>query len=230
MKRALNVTALLAMGFLVATSPASAQYALAGSSIRPSNCAITGTGTSGGQLTVGALGASDVDSSKFYEYRDVPTGVFLPCFNLFSTGSKVDFNLFGYNVGRTDQRYNGWFNTSAFDLSYDYNQIPHSMGNAAHTIQAELSEGVWGMSDTLQQSLGTTVNATPTANRIVTFYDTLLGPTFASAGSVDVTSVRKRGAAKLDFGKKLPFDLTFTYMRELKSGYRGEEGGASTAP
>ena len=81
------------------------------------------------------------------------------------------------------------------------------------------------MSDTLQQSLGTTVNATPTAGRTVTFYDALLGPTFASAGSVDISSTRKRGTAKLDLGKKLPFDLTFTYMRELKSGYRGEEGG-----
>ena len=41
MKRALTVTALLAMGFLVATPPATAQYALAGSSSRTSNCAGT---------------------------------------------------------------------------------------------------------------------------------------------------------------------------------------------
>ena len=179
MKRALNVTALLAMGFLMATPPATAQYALAGSSIRPSNCASTGTGTTGGQLTVGLLGATNVDSSKFYEYRDVPKGVAVPCFNLFSTSKGLDFNLFGYNVRQTDQRYNGWFNTSAFDLSFDYNQTPHNMGNDAHTIMAELSEGVWGMSDTLQQSLGTTVNATPTAGRTVPFYDALLAPTFA---------------------------------------------------
>ena len=37
--------------------------------------------------------------------------------------------------------------------------------------------------------------------------------------------MRKRGTATLDLGKKIPFDLTVTYMRELKSGYRGEEGG-----
>ncbi len=221
MKRALNVTALLAVGFLMATPPAAAQ--LAGTGAKP--CVTTGTGTTGGQLTVGLLGASDVDSSKFREYRDVPEGFYVPCFNLFSTSSKIDFNLFGYNVRQTDQRYNGWFNTSAFDLSFDYNQIPHNMGNGAHTIMAETSEGVWAMSDTLQQALGTVNNATPTAGRTVTFYDALLGPTFASAGSVDVTSTRKRGTAKLDLGKKLPLDLTLTYMRELKSGYRGEDGG-----
>jgi hypothetical protein len=219
MKRALNVTTLLAMGFLMAVPLATAQIAPA------TTCTITGTGTSGGQVTVGVLGRDDVDSSKFQEYREVPKGVSVPCFNLFTNGGKVDFNLFGYNVRQDDQRYSGWFNTKAFDLSFDYNQTPHNMGNDGRTIQAELSQGVWGMSDTLQRSLGSTVDATPTAARTVTFYDALLAPTFASAASVDVSSTRKRGTAKLDFGKKLPFDLTFTYMRELKSGYRGEDGG-----
>ena len=225
MKRAFIVTALLAMGSLMATPPATAQFALAGSTTRTFNCAGSGTGTTGGQLTVGALGADNVDSSKFTEYRDVAEGLTVPCFNLFSNNGKVDFNLFGYNVRQGDQRYNGWFNTSAFDLSFDYNQIPHDMGNGAHAIMAELSPGVWGMSDTLQQALGKANDATPTAGRTVTFYDTLLGPTFASAGSVDVSSTRKRGTATLDLGKKIPFDLTFSYMRELKSGYRGEDGG-----
>jgi hypothetical protein len=219
MKRALKVTTLLAMGFLVAASLATAQNPLA------STCTSNSTSNSGGQLTVGVLGRDDIDSSKFTEYREVPKGVSVPCFNLFTTGSKVDFNLFGSNVRQSDQRYNGWFNTKAFDLSFDYNQTPHNMGNDGRTIQAELSQGVWGMSDTLQQALGTVNNATPTAGRTVTFYDALLAPTFAAAGSVDVSSTRKRGTATFDFGKKLPIDLTFTYMRELKSGYRGEDGG-----
>lgn len=224
MKRASIVTTLLAIGYLVATPPATAQDALAGSSVRTS-CTTTHTGTSGGQVTVGVLGADNVDSSKFEEYRDVAEGVAVPCFNLFSTSDKVDFNLFGSNVRQDDQRYNGWFNTSAFDLSFDYNQIPHNMGNDAHTLMAELSQGVWGMSDTLQRSLGSSVDAAPTAARTTPFYDTLLGPTFGSAGFVDISGTRKRGTAKLDLGKKLPFDLTLTYMRELKSGYRGEDGG-----
>jgi len=211
MKRALNVTTLLAMGCLMAAPLATAQDA-------------EGT-TSGGKVTVQLLGRDDVDSSKFTEYREVPKGVSIPYFNLFATNSKIDFNLFGYNVHQTDQRYFGWFDTAAFDLKFDYNQIPHNMGNGAHTIEAEVSEGVWAMSNTLQQALGTTVVNTPSSGRNVAFYDALLGPTFASAGQVDVSSTRKRGTATLDFGKKLPFDLAFTYMRELKSGYRGEDGG-----
>ena len=224
MKRASIVSALLATGLLVASEPASAQFALAGSSTRSFDCAGTGTGT-GGQLSVGLLGAGNVDSSKFREYRDVPEGFAVPCFNLYTTNDKLDFNFFGYNVRQTDQRYNGWLNTKAFDLSFDYNQTPHNMGNNGRVVLAELGEGVWGMSDTLQATLGTTVDKTPTAGRTVPFYDALLAPTFATAGSVDVSSTRKRGTATLDVGKKLPIDLTFSYMRELKSGYRGEEGG-----
>jgi len=213
MKRALNVTTLLAMGFLMAGSLATAQDAPAS------------TSTSGGQVTVGVLGRDDVGSSKFTEYREVPKGVFLPYLNLFTTGGKVDFNLFGYNVRQDDQRYNGWFNTSAFDLSFDYNQTPHDMGNNGRTMFAETAPGVWTMSATLRQALQTANDTTPTAGRTVAFYDALLAPTLASTNSFDISSLRKRGTATLDLGKKLPFDLTFTYMRELKSGYRTESGG-----
>ena len=129
----------------------------------------TSTGTSGGQVTVGVLGRDDVDSSKFTEYRDVPKGVSIPCFNLFSKQRQARLQPVRLQRPQDDQRYTGWFNTSAFDLSFDYNQIPHNMGNDARTIHdRDCPQGVWGMSDTLQQSLGTTVDATPTAARTVT--------------------------------------------------------------
>lgn len=227
MKRALTVTALLAMGCLVAPPPAAAQFALAGSSTRVSPCLSPATaGTTGGQVTVGVLGSEDVSSSKFEEYRDVAEGVSVPCFNLFSTNEKIDFNLFGFNVSRTDQRYLGWFNTSFFDLGVDYNQTPHNMGNGGRSIFAESAPGEWTMSDTLQQELQRANDAQlPTSTRTYAFYSNLLAPTFASAGTYDVSSRRKRGTVALDLGKKLPIDLTLTYMRELKEGYRGEGGG-----
>lgn len=224
MKNSLQITTLLAVGFVMAAPLVAAQPAPIG--LGTSNCAITSTNAKGGQISVGVQGRDTVDSSRFTEYREVPKGVSVPCFNLFSKTDKLDFTLFGYNVSQDDQRYKGWFKTNAFDLIFDYNSIVHHMGNDAHTIQTELSQGVWGISDTLQQAIGTTTNATPTTGRIVTFYDTLLNPSFASAGSVDITALRQRGTATFDLSKKLPFNLSFTYMRELKSGYRGEEGGA----
>jgi hypothetical protein len=140
MKRTLKVTALLAMGLFVASSYAAAQDVPAS--------------TSGGQVTIGALGVSNVSSSKFQEYREIPKGVSIPYLNLFSKTSSLDFNLHGYNVRQGDQRYTGWVNTSSFGLSFDYNQIPHNMGNNAHVIFSELGPGVWGMSASLRQALG----------------------------------------------------------------------------
>lgn len=214
MKRTIKVTALLAMGLLVASSYAAAQDA-------PAN-------TSGGQVTIGALGVSNVSSSKFLEYREVPKGVSIPYVNLFSKTSKLDFNLYGYNVRQNDQRYTGSVNSSAFGLSFDYNQIPHNMGNDAHVLFSELAPGVWGMNTSLRQALEATITATPTSPtslRTVPFYDALLASTFASTNSFDISGVRKRGTVELDLSQKLPIDLTFTYVRERKSGYRGDEGG-----
>ena len=212
MKRALHVTALVAMGLLATGSIAAAQDATAT--------------TSGGQVTIGALGVKDISSAKFQEYRDVPKGVSLPFVNLFSTSSTFDFNVYGYNVRQGDQRYTGSLNTSVFGLTFDYNQTPHNMGNNGRSILSESGQGVWTMSSTLRQSLGATADATlPTSARTVTFYDALLGPTFASTNSVDISSMRKRGNVELDLSGKLPFSLTASYMRELKSGYRTAGGG-----
>ncbi|MCM2256691.1 MAG: MtrB/PioB family outer membrane beta-barrel protein [Vicinamibacteria bacterium] len=214
MKRASTFTTLITLGLFVAT--------VATAQDKPE---ATSTVENGGEITVGVTGYEDVDSSKFQEYREIPKGLSVPFFHLFSTGGKVDFNLYGYDVRQSDQRYDGWLNTSAFDIKFDYNEIPHNMGNDARTILAEVSEGVWAMPDQLQQSLGTTVVATPSAGRNLAFYDALLASTFASAGRVDISSARKRGTVEFDLSKKLPFDLAFSYMREKKSGYRSEGGG-----
>jgi hypothetical protein len=212
MKRTIIATAFFAMGILMASSFAAAQDAPAT--------------TSGGKVTLGLLGATDISSSKFTEYREVPKGVSMPFLHLFSTSSVLDFNLVGYNVRQADQRYMGWANLSWINVAYDYNQTLHNMGNNARVIWSETAPGVWSMSPTLRTALGNTADATfPTSLRTYDFYNALLSPTFADANLVDLTSIRKRGDAEFDLSKKLPFDLKFTYMREVKTGYRGPGGG-----
>lgn len=221
MKKTMKVTTFLAC--LMAAPLAMAQPTTFG--LGTSNCMNNSTESKGGQISVGVLGRDDVDSSKFTEYREVPKGVSVPCFSLFSKTDKLDFSLFGYNASQDDQRYNGWFKTKAFDLIFDYNSTPHQMGNNGKSIFAESSPGVWTMPTTQRQVLEAANNLTPTAGRTVAFYDALLAPTLASTNNVDITALRQRGTTTLDLGKKLPFDLTLSYMRELKSGYRTDSGG-----
>ena len=94
MKRALTVTTLLAMGFLMAGSPARAQAPVptptpvgeatapvtaAPADAKPEEAAAEApadeampAAESGGRITLGVLGRDDVASSKFQEYREVP--------------------------------------------------------------------------------------------------------------------------------------------------------------
>jgi hypothetical protein len=211
MKRALTVTALLAMGFLMASSIAGAQEK---------------TTTAGGEFTLQLLGRSDVSSSKFEEYREVPKGVSLPFLNLFATGKSFDFNLVANNVRQSNQRYTGWFNTSYFDLGFDYNQIPHNMGNDGRTVFMETASGVWGMNNAVRTYLANAADPVASASRNYFFYQPLMATVYGDYNNVDVTSLRERGSLEFDLGKKLPFDLAMTYMREAKSGYR-EQAGAN---
>jgi len=200
------------MGLLVATSFAAAQD-------KPAT-------TSGGQVTVQTLTVEDIASSKFQEYKDVPKGFSMPFVNIFSTSSAIDFNLNAYNVSQHDQRYTGWANLSWMDFGFDYNQVVHRMGNDAKVLYAETAPGVWSMPASLRKYYSDAIDATlPTSARTYDFYNNLFAPSFAAAGMVDLTQLRKRGTYGFDFSKDLPFSLNFTYTHERKDGFRGQGGG-----
>lgn len=208
MTRATKISAFVAMGLLLAATTVSAQKAP--------------TITSGGEITIKTQGYQDVESSKFSEYKELPKGAGITYLNLFSTGGKIDFNLTGQNVQQTNQRYFGWAKAKGFRVKFDYNQIPHNMGNDAHLMYNEKTLGVWTMADNLQQSLQTALDTRlPTSTRNYDFYNSLLAPVFASTNQIDNSGVRKTGNVALSFGDHLPFELTVTYKNEIKEGYRG---------
>lgn len=213
MKRTTLASVLLACGLLAAATPTFAQSATESSNWFT------------GKATLLLLGRDDVSSSKFTEYREVPKGVSMSLFSLQGSQDGQDFALFGQNISRSDQRYTGWAGNAWAAVSFDYNQVPHQMGNDGRTLFSETAPGVWSMSATLRKTLGDSVDAVATSGRTYAFYSSLLAPTIASAGSVDLDSLRQRGNVEVDLGKKLPFDLTLTYMREVKTGARGASGG-----
>jgi len=211
MTRATKISAFVAMGLLMAATTVSAQKAP--------------TITSGGEITIRTLGTEDVESSKFNEYRELPKGITMPYVNLYSNGGKVDFNLIGNNVQQTNQRYFGWAKAFGLGVKFDYNQIPHNMGNGARSIFNESSPGEWTMPNNLQAALQAAVVGTSSSGRTFSFYESLLASTLASANRMDVSGVRKTGSVELNVGKHLPLDVTLSYRNELKEGYRGLSGG-----
>lgn len=216
MKRITSITVLLACGLLAASIPTSAQ--------QPSD-PVPASNWFTGQASLLLLGRDDVVSSKFEEYREVPKGVSMPVFSFQGSHDGKDFAVFGQNVSRSDQRYRGWAGLSWFGIAFDYNSIPHNMGNDGRTLHTETAPGVWSMSATLRKTLGDAVDAVPTASRTYPFYLNLLTPSIDSANYVSVSSLRQRGLVEADLGRNLPFDLALTYLREVKSGARGASAG-----
>lgn len=212
MKRITVLSLLFAGGLLATSTPASAQTADASSWFM-------------GKINLLLLGRDDVASSKFEEYREVPKGMSMPAFTLQGDQKGTDFALFGQNVSRTDQRYTGWVKTDWIGVAFDYNQIPHNMGNDGRSILTETAPGVWSMSSTLRAALGNAVESTSSSARTYDFYANLFAPTIASASVVDVSGLRQRGNVEFDLGRKLPFELKATYLRDVKTGYRGNGGG-----
>jgi hypothetical protein len=215
MKRITLVTVLLACGFLAAGAPLYAQTA----------GAVTPENWFSGKATLLLLGRDDVDSSKFQEYRVVPKGVSMPTFSLMGGHNTIDYALVGENIYQDDQRYRGWANLSWIGVNFDYNSIVHNMGYDGRTLFTQNAPGVWNMSAYLRKYLGDAVDAVPSTSRTYPFYYDLLSPTLDAAPYEDLTSLRQRGNVEFDLGQKLPFDLQFTYLRELKTGARGDSNG-----
>jgi len=215
MKRITIVTVLLACGLLMAATPLFAQSAAPKAS----------TNWFTGKASLLLLGRDDVDSSKFQEYRVVPKGVSMPVFSVAGSHNGTDFALTGQNISQADQRYMGYADMSWLGVNFDYNSIVHNMGYNGRTLFTENAPGVWNMSSTIRQYLGDQVDLTPSTGRTYPFYYALLSPTLSAMPYADITSLRQRGDVAFDLGKKLPFDLQFTYLRELKTGSRAPSNG-----
>ena len=150
MKRITIVTVLLACGFLAAGTPLFAQTARAGSAGElvhrqghACSCSAATTSTRrSSRSTARCRRASRCPSSRCRAARTATTS---PC------------------SGRTSPRRtsatSGYANVGWFGVTFDYNQIPHNMGNNGQTLFAETAPGVWNMSATLRKALGDAVDA-----------------------------------------------------------------------
>jgi len=225
MKRITVLTVLLACGLLATSTPVLAQATTPSSQTTQPPKPTETPNWFTGNVNLLLLGRDDVASSKFEEYRVVPKGVSMPVFGLQGSQGGKDFALFGQKIYQADQRYTGRASTPWLGVAFDYNQIPHNMGNDARTIHTETAPGVWSMNATVRKALGDAVDAVPTASRTYPFYADLLAPTIASAEHSNLSALRKRGDVTFDVSKKLPFDLAFTYTRDVKTGYRGASAG-----
>ena len=133
-----------------------------------------------------------------------PKGVSMPVFTSRGSQDGNDFALFGQNISQTRPALHRAGRTGWLGVAFDYNQIPHSMGNDGRSIMTDSAPGVWGMSATLRQALGDggQCAAADRGRATMPFFSALYAPTIASASSSISTRQRKRGNVEVGLGRR----------------------------
>jgi MtrB/PioB family decaheme-associated outer membrane protein len=168
------------------------------------------------------LAHPDTNSSKFREYRDVPNGVFLPFFRLFSQ-DKVRFDVVAENVLQNDGRYRLFADIEPVRIRVDYNLIPHRFGNDARTLLHEAARGVLVIDDTIQRANQTAIEAQFAKNKAGVNFPFLLNlasPELAAANRIDLALLRQRGTIEASLTPGQPVDVKLSYFQERRSGDR----------
>jgi len=164
----------------------------------------------------------DTDSSKFREYRDVPSGPFFPYMRLFyDDGARVD--LVAENIMQKDGRYRMVADVEPIRLRFDYNLIPHRFGNDGRTLLHKAAENIYVIDDTIQSANQSAIAAQFAKSPAGVNFPFLLGlvtPELASTEHFDLALLRQRGTIEMSLTPNQPMDLKLSYFQERRTGTR----------
>jgi MtrB/PioB family decaheme-associated outer membrane protein len=162
------------------------------------------------------------ESSKFFEYRDVPRGFVLRSFDLSVEKGNSFFTFKGKNVRQADSRYDisaGSYGIFRADFTWD--EIPHRFSYFGKTLYNEPQPGVYVLPDGLQTLLQNTVGdgaANTTLNMPAA--RALLKNFLTSAHGVDLGLDRHKGTLKLSFTPAVALSFNLDASRETREGTR----------
>jgi MtrB/PioB family decaheme-associated outer membrane protein len=168
----------------------------------------------------------DTDSAKFSEYRDTSQGLLIP--RLALSGASVDHNrnlgLLLERVGRDDARYQFDYGYAGkYELSVDYNRIPHRFGNGGRTLFSRTGPGRYEIADPVQGVLQDAIarqRAINPAGVNFDFLNNLLQPYLAAEAPIDIGLQRDRTRAALAIRDMTGFDWSVAVTHENRTGTR----------
>ncbi len=167
----------------------------------------------------------NTNSAKWEEYRDMSSGFVIPQLRLIGEGSgdrELDFNA--VNARRDDARYTLFYGVpGSYELTLDYNKIPHHFGNDGHMLWTQTGPGRLEIADPIQAALQGAIAAqyaTNPAGITYAFLNRLLAPYLATAQAINLGLERNRFLAQLDLGRMGPFAWGLEYDHEKRTGNR----------
>ncbi len=162
-------------------------------------------------------------SSKFEEYRDVPSGLSGPAFRIFSDANGNPFLVSGENIAQNDRRFYVWADTPVVRVDLLYDQIPHRLGNNAKSPEKIVSREALGISDYIQASLQNALQQQFNTSRTginFAFLRSLVEPLINTPEVFDLGFDRKRAFLNVGLFPDAPVDTTISYFQENRSGTR----------
>jgi MtrB/PioB family decaheme-associated outer membrane protein len=175
---------------------------------------VKGSVTAGGQ----AVGET-ARSSKFYEYRDVPRGLFAPLLTLDVRKGSRFVRVEAMNIGQADQRLlAGLGNRGTFKLDLGYDQIPHRFSFFGATPYVQQSPGVFMLNNVIRSAAEALV-PTGTSTNIAAARD-LVSSFLASAGPIGLGLERHTATADFTYTPSVPFSFNAAASHETRTGTR----------
>ncbi|HEY7510484.1 MAG TPA: MtrB/PioB family outer membrane beta-barrel protein, partial [Vicinamibacteria bacterium] len=166
---------------------------------------------------------TDTRSSKFQEYRDLPTGP-LPSLVRFAGRRRVLWDVSAEDALQDDARYRAAVDSRSHSLEASYLLIPHRFGHDARSLLEDTGRGVLSLSDTLQRSFQGAIEQQHARNRTgvnFAFLNDLVQPSLAAEDRFDLQLRRDQGRLTMDLWRDRPVALRLAYYHERRRGERG---------
>ncbi len=156
-----------------------------------------------------------LETSKFNEYRDLRSGVFIRSFRAnFDDvlGSRFYVNLQSQSSFYRDQSYLATFGQyGKFKAQFRYNETPHTYTNTTRTLYTQVAPGVF----TITPAVRTTLQGTSSANIPATSLAQV-----SSMAFITPAIRRKAGTGLLSYNITPDWNLLFLFSRENQLGIR----------
>jgi MtrB/PioB family decaheme-associated outer membrane protein len=157
----------------------------------------------------------DWETSKFNEYRDLKSGVFIRNFrgrfdNILN--SRFYANLQSQKSFYDDQSYLASFGQyGKFRIQFRYDEVPHIFTNTTRTIYTRVQPGVF----TVNPALRATLQATSAANTPAVSQSQV-----ATMAFITPSLKRKAGTLQFNYYPTPDWDISFLFSRENQVGLR----------
>jgi MtrB/PioB family decaheme-associated outer membrane protein len=173
-----------------------------------------------GSVAVGAQAVSEVErSSKFYEYRDVPRGTYVPFLSLDLTKGANYFYLEAKNLVQHDQRLEAGFGQyGSYSLDFGFTETPHRFSFDGATPYVETAPGVFALNDVIRSDAEALVPTGTSTN--IEEARALVSSFLSSAGPIDLGLQRKKATLDFTYTPAVPFTFNVEGSYETRNGNR----------